>query len=410
MSAFADIESLYDVKGVCDAITKFGFDIVVLQFPDENLADATNVYTAIKGSIRDSIELYITADSTYGSSVDDVSALHVHCKLLVYFGSDMSVSGSMPVLVCPKRLHIDTAKAADVIAAEVSTAIAGGEDAVSVLVFLEPAYFNCLDAVQASVTTAVASHRVTVAFGSRPACVDLTTWDPANTRNTEAIATHELIGGMLVPRDRTISEKDLVVIIGDKNDQIINICLRYSGSKIICYSPSANACSTKLGVELKEYRERYLGVMRVQDASVIGLIIGSMGLSGDVIQSTVNGLKKLVKAAGKKSYVLVMGRLNEAKLRNFPEVATTYAMAVTFHALIVLCLQIDMFCLVSNDDTSLISPKYRQLCTSTALVFLFFNRFCLQDLSYSCYHTFRARARAGREGVGQHIRGGRIRG
>jgi diphthamide biosynthesis protein 2 len=69
----------------------------------------------------------------------------------------------------------------------------------------------------------------------------------------------------------------------------------------------------------------------------VGLIIGSMGLSGAIIQRTVSRLQALVSAAGKKSYVLVMGRLNEAKLCNFPE--------------------IDLYCLVSNDDTSLISPK-----------------------------------------------------
>lgn len=334
------VEHLYDIRGVCGVISKFNFDIVVLQFPDENLADATDVYAAIKKVLNSDVELYITADSTYGSSVDDVSALHVHCKLLVYFGSDMSVSGSMPVIVCPKRLPLDITHCVDgPLRAEIDAVAAFHQEGgpLAVLVFLEPCYFPHLEQVQAVFTENIATERIVVSFGMLPGCVDLSNWDPADARRTRCLATHELIGGMLVSRCQKMSKGDLIVILGEKNDQIINICLRYSSSKIICYSPSSGTCTTKIGVELKEYRERYMGVMRVEDADVIGLIIGSMGLSGDIIQSTVNNLQKLIGAAGKKSYVLVMGRLNEAKLRNFPE--------------------IDLFCLVSNDDTSLISPK-----------------------------------------------------
>jgi hypothetical protein len=45
-----------------------------------------------------------------------------------------------------------------------------------------------------------------------------------------------------------------------------------------------------------------------------------MGLSGEVTQAIVGRLEILIKAAKKNSYVFVMGRLNEAKLCNFPEV------------------------------------------------------------------------------------------
>ena len=48
-------------------------------------------------------------------------------------------------------------------------------------------------------------------------------------------------------------------------------------------------------------------------------------------------LETLILTAKKSSYVFVMGRLNEAKLCNFPE--------------------IDVFCLISNDDVALIKPK-----------------------------------------------------
>ena len=43
----------------------------------------------------------MAADSTFGSSVDDISAEHVDSDVLVYFGSDLSSSGAMPVMVVP---------------------------------------------------------------------------------------------------------------------------------------------------------------------------------------------------------------------------------------------------------------------------------------------------------------------
>lgn len=51
----------------------------------------------------------------------------------------------------------------------------------------------------------------------------------------------------------------------------------------------------------------------------------------------LNRLQRLILAGGKKYYTFVMGRLNEAKLCNFPE--------------------IDVYCLISNEDHSIIKPK-----------------------------------------------------
>ena len=46
------------------------------------------------------------------------------------------------------------------------------------------------------------------------------------------------------------------------------------------------------------------------------------GLEGGLIRGILTKLQRLIDASGKKYYTLVMGRLNEAKLANFPEVST----------------------------------------------------------------------------------------
>jgi diphthamide biosynthesis protein 2 len=76
---------------------------------------------------------------------------------------------------------------------------------------------------------------------------------------------------------------------------------------------------------------------KVEKAKVVGLLVGSMGLSQIDCQDILHRLRQLLTAAKKKYYTLVMGRLNVAKLSNFPE--------------------IDIYCLVSNEDAAVVSAK-----------------------------------------------------
>jgi len=130
-----------------------------------------------------------------------------------------------------------------------------------------------------------------------------------------------------------------VLYIGEKQEQITSILMRIGQCSLISYSPFSGQVSNtgNRGSDSREFRERYGGVSRVKDAKIIGIIIGSMGLSGEITLQLLTRLKALITAARKRYYCLVMGRLNEAKLCNFP--------------------QVDVFCLISNDDLGVIKPK-----------------------------------------------------
>lgn len=56
---------------------------------------------------------------------------------------------------------------------------------------------------------------------------------------------------------------------------------------------------------------------KAKDANIIGVLVGTLGVAGYL--HIIEQMKELIKAAGKKSYTLVMGRPNSAKLANFPE-------------------------------------------------------------------------------------------
>lgn len=66
---------------------------------------------------------------------------------------------------------------------------------------------------------------------------------------------------------------------------------------------------------------------KAEDAEIVGLLLGSMGLETHVTQQALHILRQQCTAAGKKVYTFTMGKINEAKLSNFGEVnkACTFA-------------------------------------------------------------------------------------
>jgi diphthamide biosynthesis protein 2 len=184
-----------------------------------------------------------------------------------------------------------------------------------------------------------------ITVGGLPDCANI--YDTGSSNSSKATGVDaaalndiecEIIGGLLAPK-KLLLENDALHIwyIGDKDTQIVNILLRVSSSVVTIYSPAMKTISLVEGQTKREYAARYGGISRVKNASIVGLIVGSMGLTGEATNALVSRLRRLLTAARKRCYVLVMGRLNDAKLCNFPE--------------------IDIFCLISNEDTAVVPAK-----------------------------------------------------
>ena len=186
---------------------------------------------------------------------------------------------------------------------------------------------------------------INVVIATLPPCADLKNWEPttlSSNNTTESLCYNKkvLIGGLLLSEeyiDITSITTTVFCYIGDKDEQLSGIYMRLGDRNVMSYSPQNQSICVKKGSDLRQFNERYGGVSKVREAKIIGIIIGSMGLTEELTRNIIDRLKKLIHAAKKSYYVLVMGRLNEAKLHNFP--------------------QVDVYCLVANDDTSVIKPK-----------------------------------------------------
>lgn len=339
-----DVKNL-DLVKIADIIIEQDYKVIALQFDDEYLVNCVDVYSALQLILQrlvphDTIELYITADSSYGSSIDDVSAMHVNCQLIIMFGTDLSSSGTIPTIVAPFKKSYDVPAAVGFICTELQKT----ERKKNILLLSDLCHFHLLESTKDEVSACMDGS--TVVMGQLPSSADLDNWSAIALQQPQ----HVMVGGLFVDASfAAISEGEgsdidnterVIVYIGEKEEQLQNILFTLSSFPIIQFNPSAANTGIKrfdLGLNSRELRARYGGISRVKDATVIGLLIGSMGLSQTRMQAILKRLEGFIAAAKKKCYVFVMGRLNEAKLCNFPEV--------------------NLFCLIGNDDNCYIPPK-----------------------------------------------------
>jgi diphthamide biosynthesis protein 2 len=59
-------------------------------------------------------------------------------------------------------------------------------------------------------------------------------------------------------------------------------------------------------------------VEKARGAAILGLLVSTLSGS-DRVQAALRVLRRLIAAAGKRSYTVLIGKPNPAKLANFPE-------------------------------------------------------------------------------------------
>lgn len=100
----------YDISATATYILDHGFTRVALQFPDDLLAISVDVTSLLRLALsRRDINLYVMADTTYGSCcVDEVAAAHVDAQCVIHYGhACLSQTSRLPVFFVFGRQQID---------------------------------------------------------------------------------------------------------------------------------------------------------------------------------------------------------------------------------------------------------------------------------------------------------------
>lgn len=272
------VESLFDLDRLCRTIERDSFKRVALQFPDEHLDKCAQIYQYMSNYLtsHDHTEIFIIGDSTFGSSIDDISAQHVDSDLLVYFGSDLTSSGTIPVIVAPIKKELDVSLVSKQLSAVYDDIVAKNDVALRLAVLLyDPCFAHHMEALRDLLQSHL--HGMPLQLARLPACANLTAWDASESKALFSVNSgFGKLGGLIVTSELLSSSDTIVIYVGARQEQLTSISLQMSQNIMVSYNALDDTVCSFRGCDLREYRERTGGYLRVKDASIIGIIIGSM--------------------------------------------------------------------------------------------------------------------------------------
>eukprot|EP00249_Psilotum_nudum_P011848 c23421_g1_i1 orf=135-1808(+) len=389
-----DLNQVYDIPDTANYVLNRGFTRVALQFPDELLKDSTAVVSLLRIELerqrltRDisigscsPIQLYVLADTTYGSCcADEIAAAHVNAECIIHYGHTcFSQMSRLPIWYVLGRASIDHEDCAG----KLSEYIMSRQQDLLVLYGLEYAYampmleesmhkrVAAISAVHVKITFAEVPHKevnpivpvcdrrkepsegnctdIHGAFGEdaccKGKCIRYGSTESQEVRGSKkclhnnqqgqegssqtdqsemASTWNELrdisFGGLkwrFPEYNNNSMEHSSVVWIGKESPTLTNFMLTFNKAMVVRYDPETKVLLTDEKNQSKALRRRYYLVERAKDANIVGIIVGTLGVAG--YQQIIQHIRRLIKEAGKKSYTLVMGRPNPSKLANFPE-------------------------------------------------------------------------------------------
>ncbi|KAJ3045666.1 Diphthamide biosynthesis protein 2 [Rhizophlyctis rosea] len=319
------IEDEYEIDQTVRVIQDGNFQKVALQFPDDLLSDSTEVFRLLRERLP--IELYILADTTFGSCcVDEVAAEHANADLVVHYGRTcLSKTSRIPV-------HYVFGKAS----VAVQACVDGFESLFSadrqrpILLVYDVIYQHCSDALY----DALRGKGYANLANSVPDIDDYKSRF-GEERGSAAASSIRKTGRRYLLQDGHGLQDYTLFYVGSESLTLTNILMTHRPCPVYSYDPKTNDAREESYKVNRLLNRRYYLLQQAKDASVIGIVVGTLGAASYL--SIINDLKRLIIASGKKPYLLAMGKPNPAKLGNF--------------------LEIDCFVLVACPENSLLDSR-----------------------------------------------------
>ena len=327
--------SRYRVGETAEYICTHGWKRVAAQFSDDDLPVAADISEKLRSACRENghrdVHVYILADTTYNSlGVDEVASSHIDADCIIHYGraSLTPVSGRVPVFyVFPRNDEYTISEEAfteDVIE---EFRRCGGR----LTVFVDQVFSHCMGAVRDHIERHV--NRITSNLG-----INSQIEFPTLVESHEANVSGRVCGGYcLSTEEESATSSRLLVWVGDEcSPAKEQLMLTFNSYSWLSIAPKDDRIQIGLPKRLEQVlRRRYYLVEKARNASIVGILVGTLGAAG--YKNSIDSLRIAAKEAGKKTYTLLMGKPNPAKLANFPE--------------------IDIFVLVADPQGQIMDPK-----------------------------------------------------
>ncbi|TGJ88298.1 hypothetical protein E0Z10_g470 [Xylaria hypoxylon] len=329
-----ELFTVYEIARTAAEIQARNWSRVALQFPDAMLADAPWVVGALDtelgklqysegNSAAESIEqgagaleeaqrkqkrnirLYILADTSYSACcVDEIAAEHADADAVVHYGrACLSPTARLPVL------HIFTRQALDYDAIAESFGQEFNGKETKAIIMADVMFQEHVAPICERLKAQGYNHIVATEIIRDPSSTipnrSLPSLDPASAEK----------------HDYDLHEYHLFHISTPPTSLLLSLSSRLASLRLYPTPSSPYTTTTSLpdpSATPSMLRRRYALVLRLTTASIIGILVNTLSVKN--YMSTISTLREQIASAGKKSYTIVVGKLNAAKLANFAEI------------------------------------------------------------------------------------------
>lgn len=308
--------------------------------------------------------VFVLGDTSFGSCcVDAVAAQHLSADAIVHFGhACMSAPSDVPALYILDRVACAEAAIAAIIAQHVSDAAACSEedDAAHVLLLWEPAYAHAVPRVLALAAASMPHadahdpyEAITATNVPRPflhACrspsprllvphyttVSLPQPSPPTPASGHVLSVcglHALIPAACIDaatgeiRSRALR----VVHIGTHAPRTRMLLARFADTRVTCVHASTGVADVITSASSRVMAARYRCVEAVRNARVVCIVVCTLTLAGR--NDIVAKLRAAASAAGKQTFVILIGKPSHTKLGNFPDMDVFICVSCPEHTL-----------------------------------------------------------------------------
>ena len=254
--------------------------------------------------------LYILADTSYSSCcVDEIAAEHADADGVVHYGrACLSPTSRLPVL------HIFTRQKLDYVAVAAAFEEEFSQRDENVIVMADVMFQEHV----APVCNLLKDR------GYTNVLLTEITRDPGGVipnRNILSSSSQEEDTNNIVSAPH-LKDHHIFHIAAPPTSLLLTLSSRFSSLRIY---PTPSSPYTTTHTDIPDpsmtpslLRRRYALVVRLATASIIGILVNTLSVRN--YMNTISALNAEIAAAGKKSYTIVVGKLNAAKLANFSEI------------------------------------------------------------------------------------------
>lgn len=312
------LREIYEVERTARELHDGQRKKIALQFPDHMLGDAPRVVELLKteldrvrgadGDIQQAKErIWILADTSYSACcVDEIAAEHVNADVVVHFGrSCLSPTSRLPVI------YVFTKHQLDIDAAILSFEAEFTDKEAKVVIMADVAYQDHVPELFRRIRERGYENLLSTRIQHNPlGSIPNRTVIGADEQEVEHGGTE----GVDFLKDYSvfhISTPPQALLLALSSRITSLHIFPTSGSDSSSYYSPSRTTRALMG-------RRYAKLLHLTTAGVIGILVNTLSVANYV--SSIDAIHKQIAAAGKKSYTIVVGKLNPAKLANFSEI------------------------------------------------------------------------------------------